>query len=150
MAIKSQLKKDLNKSASEIKAKAEKAGAKVEQKSAEIMKAVEEKSTELKKATEDKAVEVKKATEEKAAEVKKAVKNAKKTITTKKDMKINITVQHMGKEVSEKEIIADVKKAFTKTGNKVGDIKSMDLYIKPEDAAVYYVINGSESGKIQL
>ena len=27
-------------------------------------------------------------------------------------------------------------------------IKTLELYVKPEDGAVYYVINGSETGKV--
>ena len=27
-------------------------------------------------------------------------------------------------------------------------IKTLDLYVKPEDGAVYYVVNGGESGKL--
>ena len=45
-------------------------------------------------------------------------------------------------------MIADVKKAWTKSGGKIGDIKTMDLYIKPEENAVYYVINGTETGSV--
>ena len=43
-----------------------------------------------------------------------------------------------------------VKKAWTKSGKKVGDIKEMDLYIKPEENAVYYVINGTETGAVEF
>ena len=50
--------------------------------------------------------------------------------------------------LEEKEIIARVKKAWTSSGHKVGDIKTMDLYIKPEEAAVYYVINETETGAV--
>ena len=34
------------------------------------------------------------------------------------------------------------------TGKKIGDIKTMELYIKPEESAVYYVINGTETGAV--
>ena len=50
----------------------------------------------------------------------------------------------------EKDIIANVKKAWTKSGNKVGDIKTMELYIKPEESAVYYVINGTVTGSVEF
>lgn len=49
--------------------------------------------------------------------------------------------------MEEKEIIARVK-AWTSSGNKIGDIKTMDLYIKPEESAVYYVINGTSTGAV--
>ena len=57
-------------------------------------------------------------------------------------------MEYYGKQVDEKDILADVKKAWTKSGKKVGDIKSVELYIKPEEAAVYYVINKTETGAV--
>lgn len=83
--------------------------------------------------------------------------SAKKTATTKKttakkEMKVNAVVQYYGQQVEEKTIIANVKKAWTKSasGNKVGDIKTVELYIKPEENAVYYVVNGKDSGAVAL
>ena len=35
-------------------------------------------------------------------------------------------------------------------GKKVGDIKTITLYVKPEEAAVYYVINGTDTGKVEF
>ena len=43
-----------------------------------------------------------------------------------------------------------MKKAWTASGKKVGDIKTMDLYIKPEETTVYYVINGTETGSVEF
>ena len=60
------------------------------------------------------------------------------------------SVEYYGKQVEEKDIIARVKKAWTRSGKKVGDIKEMDLYIKPEENAVYYVINGTETGAVEF
>ena len=57
-------------------------------------------------------------------------------------------VEYQGKQVEDKAILAAVKKAWTEAGNKVGDMKTVELYIKPEEAAVYYVINETESGKV--
>ena len=77
------------------------------------------------------------------------VKKAKKA-TTKKEIKTTLFVEYFGKQVEEKEMIAAVKKAWTSAGNKVGDIKTIELYVKPEDDAVYYVINKTESGKVEF
>ncbi len=65
-------------------------------------------------------------------------------------MKMKTFVEYNGKQVEEKELIANVKKVWVEAGNKVGDIKTLDLYIKPEEAAVYYVINEKESGSIEF
>ena len=88
-----------------------------------------------------------------AKNVAKAVtKTATKTVkkAAKKDIKVKAFVEYHGKHVEQKDIIARVKKAWTKSGKKVGDIKEMDLYIKPEENAVYYVINGTETGAVEF
>lgn len=64
--------------------------------------------------------------------------------------KTNLFVEYCGKQVEDKAMVAAVKKQWTEAGNKVGDIKTMDLYVKPEEAAVYYVINETESGKVEF
>lgn len=99
----------------------------------------------------EKATAVKPATAKPAAVKPVAAKpTAKKTTkaTAKKEIKVRAVVEYYGKQVEEKDMIASVKKAWTKSGKKVGDIKTMELYIKPEEAAVYYVINGKESGAV--
>lgn len=62
--------------------------------------------------------------------------------------KTSLFVEYQGKQVEDKAIITAVKKAWTEAGNKVGDMKTVELYIKPEETAVYYVINGAETGKV--
>lgn len=84
-------------------------------------------------------------------------KNVKETVEVKKAkkpaMQSSLYVEFGGNQVKleEKAIVASVKKAWTaETGKKVGDIATMDLYVKPEEATVYYVINGEETGKVEL
>ena len=95
--------------------------------------------------------EAPKAEAKKAEEPKKetAKKTPAKRITAK-DIKTSVVVQFAGKEVTEKDLIAAVKKAYTKKGNKVGDIKTIEIYVKPEESAVYYVINGTTSGSFGI
>lgn len=104
--------------------------------------------TETAKAETAKAATPKTTTAKKATEKPAAKKSAAKKSTAKKDIKMNVLVEYYGKQVEEQTIIANVKKAWTKKGNRVGDIKTMELYIKPEEDAVYYVINGTETGGI--
>ncbi|MCP1101488.1 hypothetical protein M2454_001224 [Aequitasia blattaphilus] len=77
---------------------------------------------------------------------------AKKTVkkTVKKEMKVSTTIEYYGNQLKEKDIIANVKKAWRASGNKVSDIKTMELYVKPEDYSVYYVINGDKTGSISF
>lgn len=65
-------------------------------------------------------------------------------------MKTNFFVEYNGKQTEDKAIVAAVKKAWTEAGNKLGDMKTLQVYIKPEDAAIYYVINETESGKLNF
>ena len=71
-----------------------------------------------------------------------------KTTKEKKEMKVNLFVEHCDRQVADKEMVAAVKKAWTSAGNKVGDIKTMELYIKPSEESVYYVINKTETGRV--
>ena len=104
----------------------------------------------------DKPAETTKAAEteaKKAEEPKKeTAKKAPAKRTTAKDIKTSVVVQFAGKEVTEKDLIAAVKKAYTKKGNKVGDIKTIEIYVKPEESAAYYVVNGigADDYKIEL
>lgn len=65
-------------------------------------------------------------------------------------MKASVFVEYQGLQVEEKEIIAKVKELWVSEGNKIKDIKDLNLYIKPEENAAYYVINDDISGKIDL
>ena len=88
----------------------------------------------------------KKTTEVVAAVEEKVTKKA-----TKKALKASIVVQCLGREIEEKEIIASVKKAWTEeTGKKVGDMETLTMYVKAEEAAVYYVVNGTDTGKVEF
>ena len=88
----------------------------------------------------------------KAEEPKKEVKKAPAKRTAAKEIKTAVVLQYAGKEVTEKELVAAVKKAYTKKGNKVSDIKTIEIYVKPEENAAYYVINGvgADDYKIEL
>ncbi len=60
-------------------------------------------------------------------------------------------IQFAGKEVTEKEIWDRVKEIWTKElGNKVKDMLTVKVYVKPEEAAAYYVINEEVTGSIKL
>lgn len=68
-------------------------------------------------------------------------------------MKTTYNVEFGGNQIESKEVIANAKKIWVDAGNKdrkVKDLKTMDLYLKPEENAVYYVFNGEESGSFPL
>ena len=124
-------------------------------------------STEVKEAvkatpvtTEDKKTETsaKKAPVKRAA-AKKETAAAKKTTAAKKtaaktEVKETVFVQFAGAEYSLDDVKANVKKAWmAETGKKESDIKDIQIYVKPEEHAAYYVVNGEfvEGGrKVEL
>ena len=127
MATKRQVKKQESK-LNAMKAKAAPVVEKVAEKAAPVVEKVVEKT----------APAVEKAAEKVVEETKEAAKKVRKA-APKKEMKTTLIVEHQGKQVEDKDMIAAVKKAWTKSGRKIGDIKTMTLYVKPEEAAVYYV-----------
>ena len=84
--------------------------------------------------------------------VKKAATKKTAAKTTKKaELKTEFFLQFSGKEYTEKEILKKVKDVWTKDlKNKVGDMKDVKIYLKPEESAAYYVVNGDTTGKIDL
>ncbi len=150
-------KKQAKKVTAEVKTRVEKmipeVEATVEKVEAEAKKVEEKVEAEAKKVVENVVPEVK---EEAKEVVEKIVPEAKKTVekvkkaATKKEIKTTLYVEYYGKQVQEKDMIASVKKAWTKSGKKVGDIKTMALYVKPEENSVYYVINGDSAGRVEF
>lgn len=105
------------------------------------------------KPAETKAEPVKAETAKKTAAKKETAKKttAKKTVKAEKPaVTQNVYVQFAGLEISTADLTAKVTEEWVALGHRASSIKSLDLYVKPEDMAAYYVINGKESGKIAL
>lgn len=85
-------------------------------------------------------------------EPKKAAEPKAKKAPAKKEtaVKTAFCVQYAGKEYTEKDLVAAAKKAYVKLGNKAADIKSVEIYLKPEENVAYYVINGSGSNEYKI
>ena len=98
--------------------------------------------------------EAKKAPAKKAEvkeEAKKApAKKATPAKAVKAEIKTALYVQFAGNEVTEADIIDKVKAAYVAEGHKESAIKEINLYVKPEEYAVYYVINDKAIGKVNL
>ena len=86
-------------------------------------------------------------TEETCVKVSVCTNNTKRESTS---MKMNFCVQFMGKEYTEQEIVNQIKTDWKNEGNKIGDMKTLDIYMKVEEAKVYYVINGSVNKELAL
>lgn len=125
------------------------------------------KKTTVKKAEEVKEVKAPVVEEKVVAEVapvaekvvaekkpaKKAV--AKKTTAAKAEAKKvekkdEVFVQFAGEEFVVEEVMEKAKAAYVAEGHRVSAIKSVRLYIKPEERKAYYVINDKAAGSINL
>ncbi|MBQ1802506.1 DUF6465 family protein [Lachnobacterium bovis] len=78
------------------------------------------------------------------------VEKEKKVTTTKKETKeVQIYFQYGDREVNESDVNEKIKSALEEQGHKES-IKTMDIYVKPEENAAYYVVNKTETGKVEL
>lgn len=106
--------------------------------------------------TTDKAVEkktTKKAAEKKTTTKKAAAKKpAGKKTTTKKVPKA-VFVEYCGAQtkIDVESYEEKVKEIWLNDWKRLArDLKQIDIYIKPEDGKVYFVVNGTEHGAIDL
>lgn len=132
----------------EVKNSAKPAVAKVEAAKAEVAK------TETAKVAEKKVEEVKPVAEKKTA--------AKKTTTTKKVaakttakketkeiVESHVFVQTGYSEIVADDVIAKIMNAYKEEGNTT-KVKNVNVYIKPNENAAYYVINDKIAGMVQI
>ena len=103
------------------------------------------------KATTEKKATTKAATAEKKTATKTAATAEKKTAAKKSETvnKNQLFVQFLGYQVSYDDMLEKVKADYAaKTGKK--RVTSTELYVKPEDMRIYYVVNGSFTGDVEL
>ena len=101
--------------------------------------------------TAEKAVKATAETAEKAvkATAKAADKAVKKTAAKKTAAKKSTAKK--AELNTEKEILQKVKEIWTKNlKRKVGEMKDVKIYLKPEESAAYYVVNGDTTGRVDL
>ena len=112
-------------------------------------------ATEIKNAAVEAAVEgtakvaevvdeTKKTVEKKASAAKKTVKKV-----VKKETVVTATVEFYGRSVLVSDIAAKATDAY-KASHDGAEIETLNLYIKPEENAAYYVVNGESSADFQV
>lgn len=126
--------------AAEVKAEAVET---VEAATAEVQADVQ---AEIKPETADKEV---KKTACKAAKEPKAEKKEVKEVKEEKS-EVNVVVEFNGTQRKVDEIVDKIKAEWVEAGHRVSTIKSLDVYIKPQDYTAYYVINGNVQGKVWM
>ena len=63
---------------------------------------------------------------------------------------VNVVVEFNGTQRKVDEIVDKIKNEWVAAGHRLSSIKSLDVYIKPEDYTAYYVINGKVTGKVWM
>lgn len=127
-------------------------------KAAEATKAAVKTTPAKTEESKTETADVKKAPAKKTAPVKKETTTVRKTAAKKSaakaEVKESVFVQFAGAEYSLDDVKANVKKAWMdETGKEESDIKDIQIYVKPEEHAAYYVVNGEfvEGGrKVEL
>lgn len=67
---------------------------------------------------------------------------AKKTAAAKKPaIKVSLNIQYAGGNYSDKDIVDAIKADYKAEGNEDA-IKTLDIYVQPENGVAYYVVNG--------
>lgn len=144
------------KSAAEVKTTAA-AEVKVEPSKAEAVKAAVVETVKAATETVKAATETVKETAKEAAKetVKAPAKAAPKAEakkpaarrTRKAVVSEEVFLQYAGKEFTTKDLVSEVKKAWTEmTGKKEEDIQDIKVYVKTEENKAYYVVNGEAEG----
>ncbi len=106
-------------------------------------------------AVQTRAAEVNKAEVNKAEEVKAAEETAKKAVkeimkeTAKAEIEKSVVVEFGGRQVAAKDVLSQAEEAYAKA-HPGTEIKSIELYISPEQNAAYYVVNGEGSDEFRI
>ncbi|MDE6388157.1 MAG: DNA-binding protein [Lachnospiraceae bacterium] len=118
----------------------------IEPKKAEVK--AETKKT-VKKTTAKKTPAKKEAAAKKTTAKKETVK--KEAPAKKAAVKETVHLQFAGRSYTTEDLVKIAKDVWKYDLNqKVGDFKSVELYVKPEENVVYYVINGDVTGSFGI
>lgn len=108
----------------------------------------EELKTAVEAVTEAVVTEKKKPGRKPGSKNKTAEKPVKKV--EKPEKQEAVFVQFAGEEFVVDEAMEKAKAAYVAEGHRTSAIKSLRLYIKPEERKAYYVINDKAAGSIEL
>ena len=142
----------------EVKAAEVKAEVKPEVKAAEIktevkpeVKAAEVKAEPAKKVGRPRKSQDAAAKTEKKPAAKSNKAAAKTAKADKEEMSgVNVVVEFNGTQRKVDDIVAKIKDEWVAAGHRLSTIKTLDVYVKPQDYTAYYVINGKIEGKVWM
>lgn len=122
------------------------------QKAEPVVKAAVEKAEPVVKAAVEKAEPVVKKAEEAKKTIKETAKKAaaKKAPAKKAEAAVKVSVQFDGKTYTTEDLVKIAKDVWKYDLKKEEEFKSVEIYVKPEESAAYYVIDGEVNGKFAL
>ena len=126
------------------------AAAKTADAAEKTVKEVAAKTAEVAEKTQTAATKTADAAEKTVKKAETKVKAAAKKPAAKEVLKPEITVQYQNLEVTTEVVEERVKAQFAAEGHRVGTIKKLNIYVKPEEYAAYYVINDKFTGRVDL
>ena len=109
-------------------------------------KTEEKKTAEVNVEPEKKTV-AKKATTRKKASAKKGAKRGPKPAA---ERTVELHVQYGGKEVAYTDLVNRIKEMWKEQGKRETSMKSLNIYVKPDEFKAYYVINEEITGEIDF
>ena len=137
----------------DFKGKAEPVYSEVKTKAEPYLKDIKEKAEPyIAKAREKTAPAAKtvKETSQKAVKVAKEMNQDLSAKAAKYTCKEEVFVQYSQHEIKTSDIIERAKKDYINKGHKAASIKEIQVYIKPSDSAAYYVVNHTDTGKVEF
>lgn len=109
---------------------------------------IEEVKAAVKKASSAKKT-VKKAAEAAVTEAKKATKKAAASAKKAAAPEASVFVEFYGKQVAAKAVLEQALSAYRES-HKDEEVKNIEIYIKPEENAAYYVVNGTGADDFRI
>lgn len=107
----------------------------------------EEKKTAEVNVEPEKKTAAKKTTTRKKASAKKGAKRGPKPAA---ERTVELHVQFGGKEVSYTDLVNRIKEMWKEQGKRETSMKSLNIYVKPDEFKAYYVINEEITGEIDF
>lgn len=130
-----------------VKTAAKAVETKVEEVKEEAVKA----ETKVAEAVEAEAEKLAPAKAEKKRPGRKPGSKTKTTKPAKKEASApEIFIQYGPGESSVGAVVERIKAEYVKQGHRASSIKSLKVYLKPEDKSAYYVINDKVAGRVDL
>lgn len=81
-----------------------------------------------------------------------AAEEVKETVTAKAEemqTSTDVYLQFANQETKLKDVVARIKALYAEQ-NDPASLKTLQVYVKPEESAAYYVTNGVAAGKVDL